>query len=539
MPQQTRVPRRKKRDIKRVLAINPSKGLNNLVSSTLIDNKEMSELMNMRFDEGGVLRKRGGIKTIGDTLTAAKGLGVLSTESVNYPVTIDGTGLKYFNGSSWQSATGATFTTGKDTTFTQVRDVLYVWNGTDGGTEWDGTGTGVSRPGTMPKAKFAIFYRDYHIAAGVEGQPNRIFISDVDDGSAFTVASAPPTLNNSTEVPGATVFSGTAANFVDIRKNDGDEITGLAIFKDILIIFKRSSIFQLTFDENGDPIITPITNATGCVSHKSIDSVENDVYFLSPDGLRVLGNEANYFDAIRTNVISIKVDPTIDTINRLYQTKVNSIYFKNQFIMAYPTSGSEITNCLVFDKRFGAFTVWDTITPDSMIEWFDDSNEKHLYYIDQGGTQMYEYVEGQLNDNGAAINAYLTSKSQDLGNIDLTKRFVDLGLAFRKLTGQVDVTIYLDGDISAGSVVLGSGSEAGIGLVALGLEMLGVGGDDGTDSGVASDEVLRVIINRNSRTLKFKIQNNRADEDFVFLGNIYGVYAQSHFLFDSSKKIYL
>ena len=78
-----------------------------------------------------------------------------------------------------------------------------------------------------------------------------------------------------------------------------------------------------------------------------------------------------------------------------------------------------------------------------------------------------------------------------------------------------------------------------MGLDALGLVMLGVGGDDGTDSGVAVDEVLRVIINQNSRTLKFKIENNRVDENFVFLGNIYGFYAQSHFLFDSANKIYI
>lgn len=539
MPRRTKVPRRKAPKIKRVLAINPSKGLNNLVSSTLIDNREMSDLLNVEFDEGGVIRKRSGYSAVGAALTAAKGLGVMTTESVNYPVTIDGTALKYYNGTSWNSATGATFTAGQETSFTQVRDKLYVWNGLDGGTEWDGTPTGVSRPGTMPRAKFGIFFQDRHIVSGVTGQPNRLFISDIDDGSAFTVASAPPTLDDSTEVPGATVFSGTAANFIDVRKNDGDFITGLARYQDVLIIFKRHSIYQLTFDSSGDPVITPITAATGCVSHRSIDNVENDVYFLSPQGLRVLGNEPQYFTAIRTNVISIRVQPTIDAINTEYETKCNALYFDNKYIMGYPTTTSSISNCLVYDKRFQGFTVWDSITPNAMVDWYDDTNEPHLYFLNDAGTQMYEVIKGQYNDAGVAIDAYITSKAQDFGNIDLTKRFVDLGLAFRRLTGLVTVTVYLDDEVSIGSVVLGTGSQAGIGLNMLGTQEYGLAGDDGSESSVQTDSVLRVVVNQNSRTLKFKIRNNRLNENFVFLGNIYGFYVQSHYLFDSANKIYI
>lgn len=536
MPKRTKVPKRKTPEIKRVLAMNPSKGLNNLVSSTLIDNREMSDVLNVEFDEGGVIRKRSGFSAVGGALTDASGLGVLKTESVNYPVTIDNGSLKYYNG-SWNTATGASFVTGQDVTFTQVRDKLYAWNGVNGGTEWDGTPTGVSRPGTMPKAKFGIFFQDRHIVSGVAGQPNRLYISETDDGSAFTRASG--VLHNTTEVPGATVFSGTTANFIDVRKNDGDFITGLARYQDVLIVFKRSSIYQLTFDENGDPVITPITAATGCVSHKSIDNVENDVYFLSPQGLRVLGNEPQYFTAIRTNVISIKVEPTIESINKAYEDRVNAIYHDNKYMMAYPTTTSSISNVLAYDKRFGGFLIWDTITPNAMLDWYDDNNEVHFYWLSDDGTQMYEVIEGQYNDNGAAIDAYIVSKAQDFGNIDLTKRFVDLGLAFRRLSGFVDLSIYLDDEVGIGSVVLGTGSQAGMGLNMLGTQEFGLAGDDGTTSTTVSDSVLRVIVNRNSRTLKFKIRNNRLNENFVFLGNIYGFYPQSHYLFDSSNKIYI
>jgi hypothetical protein len=214
---------------RRVPVLNPSKGLNNLVSPSQIDNKEWSDLMNIEFDEGGVLRKRYGYVTVADTLTAAKGLGFFVTESYRHLLTIDGTQLKYSTGGSWSIASGATFTSGNEVSFTQARLKMFIWNGADGGAYWDGTT--VTRPGTMPKAKFSIYYQNKHIAAGVTGQPSRLYISNLTDASDFTVTTGgtqpqPDSTNDSengvTNVPGATVYAGTPAlteaNVIDIRK---------------------------------------------------------------------------------------------------------------------------------------------------------------------------------------------------------------------------------------------------------------------------------------------------------------------------------
>lgn len=535
MPRATALRPRKKKTISRVLAMNLSKGLNDLVSASLIDNRELSDMLNIEYDEGGVARKRAGFVSVGSALTAAKGLGVFKTEAVNYLCCIDDTGFKYLNSGTWTAVSGASYTSGKEVNFTQVRNKIYVWNGQEGGSSWDGTT--LTRPGTMPKASFAIFHADRHIASGTPGQPNRLFISPPDDGSAFTRAAT--FLNNSTEVPGATVFSGTTANYIDVRKDDGDQITGLARYSNTLIVFKRRSIYQLDFDSAGLPVITPITASTGCLSHKSIDAVENDVYFLSPEGIRVLGNEPQYFTAVRTNVLSIRIQNTVDSINKQYASKSNGHYYNNKYMLAYPTTGATISGVVTYDKRFAGFSKWDTIIPNAMVEYVDSVGASHFYWMSDSGTQMYEVVQGRYNDNGVAINAYLVSKAQDFGNIDITKRFVDLGLAFRRLAGQITATVYLDDNASAGSVQIGSGSTAGIGLGMLGTEMLGTAGTSSTTSGATSDKVYRVVVNQSSRSLKFKISNSRIDENFVFLGCIYGFYPRSHFNFDSANKIYI
>ena len=546
------IPAKKVKPPQRLVVMNPSKGLNNLVSPSLIDNKEFSDMQNMEYDEGGVIRKRAGYVAAGNSLAAARGLGTFSTESSNYMVTIDGTQLKYRTSGNWSTATGDTFTAGKDTSFTQARLKLFVWNGQDGGAYFDGSA--VTRPGTMPKAKFSVYYQNKHIAAGVDGQPSRLYISNLTNAADFTVTTGgtqpQPDSTNDTEngnpnVPGATVFAGTPslteANVLDIRKNDGDKITALGVFQDVLIVFKERSIFQVTFDSSGNPTVTPVTYATGCVSHKSVVNIENDISFMSREGHRVLGNEPQFFTAIRTQVLSIRIQPSMDAINKQYYSRCNGIYFDNKYILAYPVGSSTISKTMTYDRRFQAYSLWTNFNAQAMVRYIDTSNNEDLYFLDDGGTQVYKRVAGTYNDNGAAIEAYIVSKAQDLGNPDITKFWVDLRLIFRRLSGQITFTVYQDDGVTVGTATIGTISSRGMGMNMLGTVILGLDGEAPSTSTTASfiDNPQSIGLNLDSRTIKYKIYNNRIDENFVLLGTIYAYYPKSHYVFDSSAKIYL
>lgn len=535
------LPTRKQRQISRLVTMNPSKGLNNLVSPSLIDDKEFSDAQNIEYDEGGVARKRSGYTQVIQSLTAGKGLGFFVTESYSHVCTIDNGTFKYASASSWTSVATVSFTAASETTFTTARNKLYIWNGTEGGSIWDGTA--LSRPGTIPKGKFAIWYQNFHITSGVVGQPNRIYISATDDSSMFTRDSANAFLNNSTEVPGATVFTDSTtplANYIDVRKDDGDKVTGLGRFQDSIIIFKERSIYQLTFDTSNNPVITPITGSTGCVSHKSIENVENDLYFLSREGIRVLGNEPNYFDAIRSNVLSVRIQTTVDSINPASYAKANAHYFDNKYILSVPTTTSSIARTIVYDRRFQAWSVWTNFNANAYIKYIDSTtNTAYLYFLDDGGTKIYKFNPGSYSDNGTAIDAYIVSKAFDLNNPDTLKFFRDIGLVFRRLSGQVTISVYTDEGTLLGTTVLASGSNDGMGLLALGLQILGQGTGDTSTNVTFVDNPERVIINAQSRVIKFKIQNARLNEGFVLLGYILAFYPYSHFTFDSSRTLYL
>ena len=60
----TSIPARRPRAINRQVVYNPSKGFNNLVSPSLIDDREFSDAQNIEYDEGGVARKRSGYSPV-------------------------------------------------------------------------------------------------------------------------------------------------------------------------------------------------------------------------------------------------------------------------------------------------------------------------------------------------------------------------------------------------------------------------------------------------------------------------------------------
>jgi len=535
------LPSRRVRPISRQAVFNPARGLNNFGAPNLIDNREWADLQNIQFDESGIVRKRMGYEQYSASLTNARGLGSLNTVTLDQVLTVDNGTFKYTTGTSWTSNTSITFTAGKDVNFTQADENVYIWNGTEGGAKW--TGTTLSRPGTMPRASFSVWYKGYQVCSGVDTQPHRVYFSKLTDPGAFTNLAGDA--STATEVPGATVFLGTGAEYIDVNYGDGDKVTGLGIFSDVLIIFKEFSIYQFTLEATGDVIASPnlltITKAAGCVSHKSIVPVENDLYFLSREGVRVIGNEANYFNSIRTSLLSQPIQPIIDGMKSSELSQSCGVYYNDEYILTIPDSAGSMNTTIVYNRIFRGWTKWKNTDADSYLKFVDSSNNVLLLFLDVDGTKVQEFTPGVYSDDGQPIDSYILSKVFDFGNPDITKFFVDLGLMFRTISGEIDIEVYTEGNVLFGGSVglAGNPVSDGMGISMLGYTVLGEGGGTSGTGEAFADEVTRVVINTNSTSIRFKISNNRNNENFVLLGYIHAFYPYGHYLFDSSKKIYL
>jgi len=70
--------------------------------------------------------------------------------------------------------------------------------------------------------------------------------------------------------------------------NIGHAITGLATFRDQLIVFSRNSIKRITGNSVADYQVAPITDRIGCIDSDTIQEVGGDIMYVAPDGIRLL-----------------------------------------------------------------------------------------------------------------------------------------------------------------------------------------------------------------------------------------------------------
>lgn len=528
-----------------IRVLNPSRGLNLLVADILVNDKEATAgTKNIEYDEGGIARKRPGYQTVGDELTASlRGLGSYASEANNYLVGSDAGVLKKLTGGVWSTLAGAvTMDPTAKVSFTSLFEKTYAWDGISGGVVYNGST--VVRPGTMPKAKASVIYKGYHVAFGVDGQPFRLYFAPPKETSRFTDSIVPTdpndvALNNATEVPGATIFAGAAGpRAIDINKNDGQYVTGVGFFQDVLIVFKERSIYQLYFNSENGFVVERISSSYGCVSHWTIASVENDCYFLSEQGVYVLGNEPNFYASIRTNELSSRMKPLLERINSAKIGETAAIYHDNRYWLTVPIDSEKNNILVIYDRRFYSWAVWDNINADALLAFKDKDGDgaTHFYFSDNQSEYVNEFTWGVYNDNGQPINAVFRTRAFEGKMVDREKYWYTIRPIFRYSTGEINISYITEKGVQGQSQTLTTQQVAGIGVDQFGALLFGTSAQDtytdaelglaGTDPSssvndavdVASHKVYNVGMNFDSRVCKVEFSNNKLNETFALLG---------------------
>lgn len=84
-----------------------------------------------------------------------------------------------------------------------------------------------------------------------------------------------------------TVDDFSSANGAGVINVSG-EITGLAVFRENLIVFTENSIKRITGTTTSDFRVDSITDRIGCINGDTIQEVGGDIMYLAPDGIRLL-----------------------------------------------------------------------------------------------------------------------------------------------------------------------------------------------------------------------------------------------------------
>ncbi|MCH7733261.1 MAG: hypothetical protein IIB44_12270 [Candidatus Marinimicrobia bacterium] len=165
--------------------------------------------------------------------------------------------------------------------------------------------------------------------------------------------------------------------------------------------------------------------------------MENDILFLSRNGVYVLGNEPNIIgDILRTNELTAKIRPTIDTINDKHIDKAMAIYWKFKYIISYPSSGqSKNTKMIVYDReRLSWAGPWN-IGGQGFELYYDTDNNEVLLYGDTDDEFVTELSESFRDDKAAAIPTFLRTKKEDFKDWSLFKTIQDIFFNFRNVLG--------------------------------------------------------------------------------------------------------
>ena len=211
------------------------------------------------------------------------------------------------------------------------------------------------------------------------------------------------------------------SSFLEISENDGQQITGMKVLGNNLIIFKTRSIYIVSFTGDADaPFILQgggkANSDVGCVSHFSIQEVQNGLVFLSPDGLY-------YFDGLNSNKMSDRINPTMLGLNQLQLTNARSCVqrIKHRYLLSVQSgNGSNNDTIITWDWYLNAFSVHTGMSPSTMCTtytngfteniWFGDYNG---YYYEMDSTSVDDYPLGVQT----AVNSYYYTNWKDFGDL--------------------------------------------------------------------------------------------------------------------------
>jgi hypothetical protein len=283
-----------------------------------------------------------------------------------------------------------------------------------------------------PTGKYVALYKDSLFVFGDPKNPSRLFYSGGGDRiNDFSVSNG--------------------GGFLDISKNDGQQGTGLIVFKNSLICFKEDSIYQFEFTSSGLPQSNQVNAAVGCIAPRSIVAVENDIFFASRRGVFTIGNEPGFaFDVLRTNELSSRVRSIFQSINSEYMENVAAVYATksntNLVIFSFTPAGA-VTNsqALVYDRERMAWFKWTNISANCWVNYVDANGVTKVIYGDDSSGYCKEILSG-TSDFGTAIQGIFKLKAEEFEEgLDRYKKLKDVSLVLRKPIGSVTMSIIKDG----------------------------------------------------------------------------------------------
>jgi len=360
-------------------------GLNVQANPAAIDQSWLTEADNIVLRESGRISFRKGVKQ--NILKTTAKIGAIGETSTGVVVAAVGTNMYTVDFTAPNSPWTAAYATGGSASDWQMIDFnreLYCVQSGHIPIELDGT-TWAALPATS----------GYNAPAGVTtfnpscgmGFYGRLWVGGITEEKDVVYYS--DTLN-------AHKWSSGAAGAVDLKTVWGtDDIVAIAPFYGKLVIFGKSNI--VIYGGPSEPstmVLDEVIRGIGCVSRDSIQSVGDDLYFLSSTGVRSLSRTTEK-DNVPLQDLSLTIKDTI--IRNISQSSnAKALYVENEG--TYVLSFVDLNITYVFDIKHETPSGTPRITTWS---FDDDRNPSSMAYTDSKG-----FLIGQIAGSIATYEGY-------------------------------------------------------------------------------------------------------------------------------------
>lgn len=359
-------------------------GVNTKASAYLVGSNECRDCRNVVSTTRGSVKKRNGNNTFCSSFTSSPA-NLFSLQGIEVGATVlFATGITKFysisTGGVSSDITGGTAITTNlrwetiEAPTSGGQGPVYTTNGTDIPKYWTGAGNTAdwtASSGTVPVAKYMVYFKNRVFMAGVSATPNRLFASGIGDPRDWS------TTNGYT---------------VDLDPSDGDTITGLGTIGPYLLVFKRNKIFRVYDLDTGAN--TVISTSIGAASHRSIVETPLGTFFLTND------KGVYLYNGSKMEQISANITPTVDSIIAAQREFAAGGFYNNHYYLSICTTGTTNNLTLDYDAQLNSWW-FHTNTVNQFCLW--KAGTQYELYAAQAGAGIVDksYVATVLQDNGA------------------------------------------------------------------------------------------------------------------------------------------
>lgn len=393
-------------------------GLNSNAGPLGVADNEASDIQNIDHDNFKSIKQRKGYLVLNSTAVPGTGtcyglhwyesnvggsytawaIGVFRSTS-NYAAIYKMDGLD----GTWDNITGSATIANKQVDFCNFLNEVYITGEDTGFIKWTGGGNvlNVLTPANLQWAKYVEEFNNHLILSNVkvEGTQHnsRFYWSELKDTGAWT-----------------------STNFIEIAKDDGQEITRIKKLGDRLVQYKTRSVYNVFYTDDPDiPFILPgggkSNSSVGCVAPYSVQEINNAHVFFSYDGFYI-------YDGMNSYKFSDKITPTLVSYKNSQFEYMPSLYYqtKNMYWTAW-THNSSSTNAeiITYNTYLNAFSKYKGIESSAMTMFKVNKIDERPYFADYAG---YVYRADYGYDDmpakvTAAVSSYYYTNWRSYGDI--------------------------------------------------------------------------------------------------------------------------